>query len=432
MSLEGLRYGSFIACSFINTNGTSPQTGVDLEPWDSKYIVEHVVFDGCTFNNNANFGIWCAGGEPYNIRDIIITNCSFLNNGVNTLNGGIQVKNSNNIVIKGNIFQFNTGSWLKNIEIASGDNIFIQDNIIKNGSINLIAGKKVTIRNNHITTEYDISSDLFWMTGIEDLLIDGNVIDLEEFHKDKAVFSFYSEQYHRNWIIKNNTINTGSYALFSNHFNENNKLYFINNIIKNTRKQAIFTVNCNNIIVAHNFFNGCAWQSKGELIWLSGHTFDIINNTVVSVHNGEKYRPSLFVGGDTTIDSLTIVNNKVDTELDTGLETRTQTNLILSSFPENPRVDSLDQTPASKFYGYCTFLKAKGMPVWWDGGKFVDANNEPIVDKSGTFAQKPIGIKVGFSYFCIDKQTEEGITNGIMIYHKGNNVWVDALGRIIE
>ena len=52
--------------------------------------------------------------------------------------------------------------------------------------------------------------------------------------------------------------------------------------------------------------------------------------------------------------------------------------------------------------------------------------------KSGTFASRPINSPIGFKYFCTDKQTSEGATNGIMIYHKGNNVWVDALGRIIS
>ena len=57
------------------------------------------------------------------------------------------------------------------------------------------------------------------------------------------------------------------------------------------------------------------------------------------------------------------------------------------------------------------------------------------VSYSGTFDEKPnssSGIEKGFSYFCTDRKTTEGGTNGIPIYHKGNNVWVDALGRIVE
>ena len=54
--------------------------------------------------------------------------------------------------------------------------------------------------------------------------------------------------------------------------------------------------------------------------------------------------------------------------------------------------------------------------------------------RSGTFEQKPMkdDIYVGFAYFCTDRQTTEGTTNGIMIYHKGNDVWVDALGRVVS
>lgn len=72
-------------------------------------------------------------------------------------------------------------------------------------------------------------------------------------------------------------------------------------------------------------------------------------------------------------------------------------------------------------------------------GKFFNSYGEKYSEVSlintGTFAQKPTsaqGIEVGFQYFCTDKQTREGTTNGIMIYYKGGDVWVDALGRVVE
>lgn len=56
--------------------------------------------------------------------------------------------------------------------------------------------------------------------------------------------------------------------------------------------------------------------------------------------------------------------------------------------------------------------------------------------ESGNFANKPTiqrnNIPIGFQYLCTDKQTSEGATNGIMLYHKGNDIWVDALGREIN
>ena len=75
--------------------------------------------------------------------------------------------------------------------------------------------------------------------------------------------------------------------------------------------------------------------------------------------------------------------------------------------------------------------------IRWNGQYWADANNINVDAKSsGSFVQKPTvenySIPVGFKYFCTDKQTIEGATNGIEIIHKGNNVWVDALGRIVS
>ena len=85
--------------------------------------------------------------------------------------------------------------------------------------------------------------------------------------------------------------------------------------------------------------------------------------------------------------------------------------------------------------GFQYFDTILGKPIYWNGTKWVDAegndaDSTPIT--SGTFANKPTGVDVGYAYFCTDKQTIEGSTNGIMIYHKGNNVWVDALGRVVS
>ena len=67
----------------------------------------------------------------------------------------------------------------------------------------------------------------------------------------------------------------------------------------------------------------------------------------------------------------------------------------------------------------------------------VDDNSQYIPDRplylqQGTFSKKPINPPISRSYFCTDRQTTEGTTNGIMIYYKGEGVWVDALGRVIE
>ena len=59
----------------------------------------------------------------------------------------------------------------------------------------------------------------------------------------------------------------------------------------------------------------------------------------------------------------------------------------------------------------------------------VEAVNTKCV---GSFQEKPLNSAIGFSYFCTDRKTTEGSTTGIKIYHKGNNICVDALGREIK
>ena len=72
-------------------------------------------------------------------------------------------------------------------------------------------------------------------------------------------------------------------------------------------------------------------------------------------------------------------------------------------------------------------------PIWRHDGTWFDSNgNNADFKTKGTFSQKPDNPLIGFAYFCTDKQTTEGSTNGIMIYYKGDNVWVDALGRVVS
>ena len=84
--------------------------------------------------------------------------------------------------------------------------------------------------------------------------------------------------------------------------------------------------------------------------------------------------------------------------------------------------------------GYIYYDTSINKPIYWNGSKWVDENNISIdALKFGTFEQKPTiaahNISIGYKYFCTDKQSTEGGTDGIEIIHKGNNIWVDALGR---
>ncbi len=79
------------------------------------------------------------------------------------------------------------------------------------------------------------------------------------------------------------------------------------------------------------------------------------------------------------------------------------------------------------------FNNTYNKPVYLYDNVLRDMTGNPAnAAKSGKFAQKPTGVDVGYAYFCTDKQTAEGQSNGIVIYHKGSDVWVDALGRTVN
>lgn len=94
---------------------------------------------------------------------------------------------------------------------------------------------------------------------------------------------------------------------------------------------------------------------------------------------------------------------------------------------------SLDLDAKTKGDGF--YNTKDNIPVWWDGASFRSSDGAIAgVKISGKFSEKPkaANIYVGFRYFCTDRQTVEGRTNGIEIIHKGNDVWVDVLGRVVK
>ena len=82
----------------------------------------------------------------------------------------------------------------------------------------------------------------------------------------------------------------------------------------------------------------------------------------------------------------------------------------------------------------CYDLQSKVLNIWDGYDWYNSLGIKTSVPNYGIFANKPSAsdVPVGFKYFCTDKQTVEGATNGIEIIHKGTNVWVDALGRVIS
>jgi hypothetical protein len=86
--------------------------------------------------------------------------------------------------------------------------------------------------------------------------------------------------------------------------------------------------------------------------------------------------------------------------------------------------------------GYVFFDETLDKIIAWKGTKWIESDGAKAgVIRSGTWSERPTtdgDIYKGFAYFCTDKQTAEGQTDGIVIYYKGNGVWADALGRVVS
>ena len=74
-------------------------------------------------------------------------------------------------------------------------------------------------------------------------------------------------------------------------------------------------------------------------------------------------------------------------------------------------------------------------PVWFYSNNWYEYDGTKAgINRSGPYNSKPNSndIPLGFQYFCTDRKTPEGNANGIIIYNRGEGVWVDALGRVIK
>lgn len=108
------------------------------------------------------------------------------------------------------------------------------------------------------------------------------------------------------------------------------------------------------------------------------------------------------------------------------IDTYTPDNLVVSDCSilnkSNPNISGDSQDPIIRYYSHRDNIHFR----------YGTLDKEIQTVNSGLFENKPKNPSVGTLYFCTDRQTAEGATDGIVIYHKGGNIWVDALGRIVK
>jgi len=187
LSICDLNGGTVTGSTFINTNGTSPQAGIDLEPYDSAQTVSNITISGNTFRNNDS-GVVAGGaaGSVSNVKisgNVIESNRSF----------GFWIDSSRSFAISSNIVRNNGG---RGIELLGCTGFNVNGNQVygnQGTGIRLAAGFNTstvstnsTIQNNTVTgnagngieltggsTYNSVSGNNIWGNGGQPIYTDG-------------------------------------------------------------------------------------------------------------------------------------------------------------------------------------------------------------------------------------------------------------------
>jgi len=156
----------FIGCSFINTNGTAPQSGIDIEP-DTGTAVSGVTITNCLFENNAG-GNLMLNGMNGPVKQVVVESSRFRGPV-----GGITSQSAQDVRISGN--------WIDTpsrcIHIYRSSNHIIEGNQIQNSTdrgLDVRFSSSVVMANNHF---YNIESNSMRLSQSFHCLFEGNVID---------------------------------------------------------------------------------------------------------------------------------------------------------------------------------------------------------------------------------------------------------------
>lgn len=105
MSITSVRGMTVTACDFINTAGTAPQAGVDVEPDQATDIIEGLRFVGCTMSGNAGAGLQILRqpAATTDQGDISVTDCSLVQNATE----GLYTINARGVLVSGGNISYN-------------------------------------------------------------------------------------------------------------------------------------------------------------------------------------------------------------------------------------------------------------------------------------------------------------------------------------
>lgn len=132
LSIISLESGRFTDCTFANTSGTNPQSGVDIEPNSPGEFVSNVHFERCHFDNNSGSGLivsTVAGGELVQ-HSISAHDCTMNNNGV----WGVWISNGRNLCFHKCTLEGNGDTGL-NVLLGTNHRLTVNECVIRGNGV---------------------------------------------------------------------------------------------------------------------------------------------------------------------------------------------------------------------------------------------------------------------------------------------------------
>lgn len=350
LSIEDGQFIYVDGCTFKNIIGTSPQFGVDIEPWGQypyDYVTGNIYFNKCTFLNNQGAGLQ-AGGQGA-IDGIYLKDCYFENNNLAGEFGAGQAGMYRPTEARTDTFVVDSCIFKKGKDSVNHQGVMIDNTsnckIINNTFIDcnyrfggagflrdiLVQNNKIACSINSLDTHHDSPElDDNTYTGI---VIDGNIYDYSKAQDKGLVYNTLpirgiGTKFTNNTVIgmykfgtyvgnakfceiSNNTIiNLGSGVFVHGDYNtvENNKIYNVALVEDSRQAISVRGKNANilyNVIqdvspIAHNVLNPKTFENP---FWVE---YGGING----VYNGNIYPPNkVFANQNSYFGDIKIIND---------------------------------------------------------------------------------------------------------------------------
>ena len=312
MSIEGGDGLYFYNCEFVNTNGTPPQCGVDIEPWHSESIVKNVLFYKCKFNNNNHAGLLMGGSA--NVSNIEVIECEANGNKIITSVGGqiTSYQSNNNIIIENCKIKGNVNS-LYGISMFESNNSIVNNNKLIDCMFNIQgigATNNIKFISNDVTFVNEaISGDVNFMSDDRNQLINTNILLRNNIVNIKNNVNLYIYLNITNSIVEGNIFNSYNYI----------SLKGTDNVIKNNQfnnsKYSCFSSKrlSDRCLILNNIFSGSINGDGGSsFVIIDASNNLVISNNIVSKqskynNNISNYTKAFYI--DPNINNLTFNNN---------------------------------------------------------------------------------------------------------------------------